>query len=81
MPRPLPDPYLDDHQTRLAPPTAWEDRLADAIEDAFSAGHWELHALVDFVREEGVTDRDDGPWTIDTFRTELNRLAGPEEDR
>lgn len=75
MPRPLPDPYLVVHQTRSAPPTEWEESLADAIEDGFAAGHWELDALVAFVRERGVTDPAGAPWTVESFPAELARLG------
>lgn len=75
MPRPLPEPYNARRQTQFADPTEWEDRLADAIEAAFTAGAWDLPALVDAVREQGVTDPDGLPWTIETFRTELDRLG------
>jgi hypothetical protein len=75
MPRPLPDPYLVPHQTRSGPPTEWEDRLADAIEAGFAAGHWELDALVAFVQERGVSDPQGAPWTVDSFQAELSRLG------
>lgn len=75
MPRTLPDPYLVPRQTHSTDPTEWEDRLADAIEAAFAAGSWDLSALVSSVKEEGVTDLDGHPWTIETFRTELDRLG------
>jgi hypothetical protein len=75
MPRPLPDPYLVPHQTRSAPPTEWEDSLADAIEAGFAAGHWELDALVAFVRERGVRDPHGSEWTVESFQAELARLG------
>lgn len=75
MPRPLPDPYLEPHQTRSGPPTEWEDQLADAIEAGFAAGHWELDALVAFVRERGVRDPQGSDWTVASFQAELARLG------
>jgi hypothetical protein len=75
MPRTLPEPHLVPLQTQLAPPTEWEDRLADAIEAAFAAGAWDLPDLVEAVSEQGVTDPSGAPWTIETFRAELDRLG------
>lgn len=75
MPRPLPPPSRVVHQSRSAPPTEWEDHLAEAIEAGFAAGHWELPALVDFVKAHGVTDRDGRPWTVESFRRQLDELG------
>lgn len=75
MPRTLPPPYRVARQTQQADPTEWENRLGDAIEAAFAAGLWELPALVESVTQRGLTDREGRPWTIETFRAELDRLG------
>lgn len=75
MPLPLPPPFLEPHQSRSEPPTGWEDRLAEAIEAAFAAGHWDLPGLVEFVQARGVDDREGRPWTTETFQRQLDELG------
>lgn len=62
-------------QTRTHEETAFERRLADAMERAFVAGVTELDALVDCLNAEGVRDEENRTWTVDTFRAVMARLG------
>ena len=62
-------------QTRTHEQTAFERRLADAMERAFVAGVTELDALVDYLNADGVRDEDNRAWTVDTYRAVLARLG------
>lgn len=62
-------------QTRTHEETAFERRLADAMERAFLAGVTELDALVDCLNAEGVRDEENREWTGDSFRAVMARLG------
>ena len=62
-------------QTRTHEETAFERRLADAMERAFVAGVTELDALGDCLNAEGVRDEENREWTVDTFRAVMARLG------
>ncbi|MET7987427.1 MULTISPECIES: recombinase-like helix-turn-helix domain-containing protein [unclassified Streptomyces] len=68
-------PYLDVHQTRTHEPSPYEYKLAATLEDVFTV---EGHELADVVR--GLNARqlhaaDGTPWTVESFRAEMNRLG------
>jgi hypothetical protein len=65
-------------QTRKHVPTAFENRLGDAIEDAFARGIHDLEPLVAAINEFGSAAPDAQPWTTETFTSTLKRLAEPE---
>jgi hypothetical protein len=67
--------YLNPHQARLRPPTAYEDQLGDAMERAFAAGHWELDALVAQLNQGGPAAPDGQPWTPESFQAEMAALG------
>lgn len=62
-------------QTRTHEESAFERRLADAMEKAFAAGVTELDALVDCLNAEGVRDEENREWTVETFRAVMARLG------
>ena len=70
--------YLNPIQSRKRVPTAFEDLLGDAIEDAFARGIHQLEPLVDAINGFGSTNSDGQPWTLETFTTTINRLGAPE---
>ncbi len=67
--------YNATHQTRSAPPSAWEDQLGDAIEAAFAQGIHDLTALVAELSRAGLTDADGQPWTTQRYEQAMARLG------
>ena len=67
--------YNATHQTRIAPPSAWEDQLGDAIEAAFAQGIHDLTGLVVEINHHGLTDPDGQAWTPSRFEAEMARLG------
>ena len=63
-------------QTRAAPPTDYENALADALVACFEDGVSELAALVDRLNAQGVRGPDGLAWTVDRFEREMARLGG-----
>ena len=62
-------------QTRAAPPSAYEDALADALIACFEAGIDELQPLVEALNQQGVQAPDGAPWTVASFEIEMARLG------
>jgi hypothetical protein len=62
-------------QTRTHEETAFERRLADAMERAFIAGVTEIEALVDYLNAAGVRDEENRAWTVDAYRAVIARLG------
>ncbi len=56
-------------------PSAYESKLADALEAAFSAGHHDIDAVVASLNRSGVAPPDGGAWTAETFAAEMRRLG------
>jgi hypothetical protein len=67
--------YLNPHQARQRPSTAYEDQLGNAMERAFAAGHWELDALVAQLNQSGCLAPDGTPWTAQSFQAEMAVLG------
>jgi hypothetical protein len=67
--------YLDPHQTRLRPPTPYEDQLADAFERAFLDGAQTLEALAAALNQGGPRRQDQRCWTSVNLAQELQRLS------
>ncbi|MAM67604.1 MAG: hypothetical protein CMM12_02490 [Rhodospirillaceae bacterium] len=63
-------------QTRLHEQTAFERRLAQAMESAFADGVTELDELVNRLNQNGVRDEQNRDWTIDSFRAVMAELGG-----
>jgi hypothetical protein len=61
-------------QNRADPPTEFENRLGDALEQIFAKG---VESLPEVVRElNRVTpDRAGNPWTEESFQAEMKRLG------
>jgi hypothetical protein len=62
-------------QTRPAPPSEYENRLADALVECFGAGVEQLDALVARLNEMGVQSSDGTKWTAASFEREMARLG------
>ena len=62
-------------QTRTHEETAFERRLADAMERAFVEGVTELDALVDYLNAASVRDEGNRAWTVETYRAVMARLG------
>jgi hypothetical protein len=62
-------------QTRTHEETAFERRLANAMEKAFINGVSELDALIEYLNAAGVLDEENRAWTIDSYRAVIARLG------
>src|SRR5882757_2993075 len=62
-------------RTSGAPPTAFEAQLADTLMALFSAGSWELDAILPQLEARGCRDRNGSPWTAATFQSQLEESA------
>ncbi len=62
-------------QTRAAPPTAYENRLADALERVFDESVEDLETLVERLNELGLRTSDGRPWTPERFEAEMAILG------
>ena len=63
-------------QTRPAPPTEFENRLADALIACFEAGITELDPLVRRLNDMGMRTPDGNDWTPENFAATLDRMGG-----
>ena len=75
MPRDHSPRYLVENQNRSAPPSEFENRLADGLEAAFLAGASDLDELVRALNDAGVLAPDGTPWTAASFTDEITRLG------
>ncbi len=62
-------------QTRAAPPSEYENRLGDALEQVFESGAVELADVVAGLNKLGFRSSDGRPWTEATFEAEMERLG------
>jgi hypothetical protein len=62
-------------QTRAAPPTEAENRLADALQAIFAAGVDDLPGIVAHLNAAGPRAPDDSAWTEASLTAALARLA------
>ena len=67
--------YNETHQSRSAPPTAYESLLGDAIERAFGQGIHDLDGLVDYLNQSGPSGPNGEAWTAESYTREIARLA------
>ena len=63
-------------QTRQHEQTAFERRLAEAMESAFADGVTDLDELIERLNQDGVCDKQNRAWTIDSFRAVMAELGG-----
>jgi hypothetical protein len=66
--------YLEEHQSRRRPPTAYELKLAGAIEEVFGGGAHDLQGLVAGLAALGVTTRDGRPMTAEDLLNDIRDL-------
>ncbi len=69
------EPYLEPHQSRTDPPTAFEDGLGDAIEAAYAAGIHDLEGVVAHLNRGGLAAPDGSAWTSDGFTALMAELG------
>lgn len=62
-------------QNRPAPPSAYEDALADALERVFEEGAESLEQVVAGLNQLGIRLPDGRAWTPALFETEIARLG------
>lgn len=62
-------------QTRSAPPSAYEEALADDLIACFAAGVEELGALVAALNARGSRSPSGAEWTEASFTAEMQRLG------
>jgi hypothetical protein len=62
-------------QSRAEPPSEFENRLGDALEEIFGGGIDSLSALVEGLNQRGCRDRGGRPWTEESFQAEMRRLG------
>lgn len=67
--------YNETHQTRSAPPTAYESLLGDSIERAYAQGIHELEGLVAYLNQSGPSGPNGQPWTPESYQQEMARLG------
>lgn len=67
--------YLEPFQARGAEPSAYELKLAGAIEEVFGSGRHDLPGLVAGLNELGLPAPGGGEWTAESYVTEMSRLA------
>ena len=66
--------YLEEHQSRRRAPTAYEVKLAGAIEEVFATGVHDLPGLVAGLAAIKVATRDGQPMTPERFLAEIRDL-------
>jgi hypothetical protein len=62
-------------QNRAEPPTEFENRLADALEQIFAKGAESLPDVIQELNNNGSRDPAGQPWTEESFQTQLKRLG------
>ncbi len=67
--------YLEPFQARTAEPSAYEMKLAGAIEEVFGTGRHDLPGLVAGLNELGIPAPGGDAWTADSYVHEIRRLA------
>jgi hypothetical protein len=70
-----PELYNATHQSRSAPPTAYESLLGDSIERAFAQGIHDLDGLIDYLNRAGPAGPNGAPWTAQSYCQEMTRLG------
>ena len=62
-------------QTRAAPPTAYENALGDAFEQAFEGGAQSLEEVVQGLNAAGLRSPGGQAWSVSSFEAEIARLG------
>jgi hypothetical protein len=62
-------------QTRNHAPTAFETKLADALETIFASEIYELDAIVAELNRRGLRTEDGAAWIPESYVATLKRLA------
>lgn len=67
--------YNETFQTRIAPPTDYENKLGDALEDAFKRKIHDLDGIVKIIEEHAVPAPHGAAWSAAFLTAELARLG------
>lgn len=67
--------YPKAHQSRHAPPSEYEMKLAGAIEEVFRNGTHDLPGLLAELANAGLVAPDGRAWTEESFAAEMHRLG------
>ncbi|HHZ98464.1 MAG TPA: hypothetical protein EYN68_02670 [Candidatus Marinimicrobia bacterium] len=62
-------------QNRSAPPTEYEQALADALQEIFGEEVYDLPGIVGRLNESGVKPPEEGGWTEAIFQSVMKRLG------
>ena len=54
----------------------WEEELAAALQEIFSAGTHDLDGMVAGLNQKGVKPPDRDTWTVEGFRSVLKQVGG-----
>jgi hypothetical protein len=71
----MPWNYLEPHQSRQGQPSAYEVKLAGAIEEIFGRRTHDLPGLLAELNSAGLTAPDGRPWAEESFTAEMHRLG------
>ena len=67
--------FLEPHQAQTAAPTAFENRLGDAIELAYAAGIHDLDGVIAHLDAQGPPSPAGGSWTTEDFTALMAELG------
>ena len=67
--------YNEMFQTRTSEPTAYENALGDALEDAFKQKIHDLDGIVAVLKEKNVPTNGMASWSTELLTKELARLG------
>ncbi|MET8575125.1 recombinase-like helix-turn-helix domain-containing protein [Streptomyces sp. NPDC005012] len=67
--------YVVVHQTRTHEPTAYELKLAGALEEVYARHGHGLADVVEGLNRSSVYPPDGQPWTEESFQAEMKRLG------
>lgn len=63
-------------QTRKAPPTEYENALANALEQAYASGAAGAEEIVESLNRHAFRDASGEPWTVASLAAEMAALGG-----
>jgi len=67
--------YLEPRQAGTRTPAAWENELADVLEESFAAGIHELDALLAALNRSRVRPPAAAQWTAENFQSIIRDLG------
>lgn len=67
--------YNETFQTRAAPPSDYENKLGDALEEAFKRKIHDLDGIIKVIEEQAVPNPQGASWSVASLTAELARLG------